>query len=35
MEGGYEVEPWVRLDGGCEGGLGQQRNNGRGCTTMG
>ena len=29
MEGRRETE--VRLDGWCEGGLGQQRKNGRGC----
>ena len=27
-----EIE--VRLDGWCEGGLRQQRNDGRGCATM-
>ena len=27
-------ETEVRLDGGCEGGLGQHRNNGGGCATM-
>ena len=27
-------ETEVRLDGCCEGGLGQQRNDGGGCTTM-
>ena len=26
-------ETEVRLDGWCEGGLGQQRNDGRGCAT--
>ena len=30
--GTREIE--VRLDGWCEGGLRQQRNNGGGCTTM-
>ena len=33
MEGGYE-EIDVRLDGRCEGGLGQQRNDGGGCSSM-
>ena len=27
-------ETEVRLDGLCEGGLGQQRNDGEGCSTM-
>ena len=27
-------ETEVRLDGWCEGGLGQQRNDGGGCTSM-
>ena len=27
-------ETEVRLDGGCEGGVRQQRNDGGGCTTM-
>ena len=27
-------ETEVRLDGWCEGGLGQQRNDGRGCASM-
>ena len=27
-------ETEVRLDGWCEGGLGQQRNDGGGCATM-
>ena len=27
-------ETEVRLDGWCEGGLGQQRNDGRGCLSM-
>ena len=32
MEGGYEgIEVW--LDGWSEGGLGQQRDDGRGCAT--
>ena len=33
MEGGCE-EDEVRLDGWCEGGLGKQRNDGGGCTSM-
>ena len=33
MEGGYEVERGYAA-GVCEGGLGQQRNDGGGCTTM-
>ena len=33
MEGGYE-ETEVWLDGWCEGGLGQQKNDGEGCATM-
>ena len=33
MEGGYEGTE-VRLDGWCEGGLGQQRNDGGGCASM-
>ena len=32
MEDGYE-ETEVRLDGWCEGGLGQQRNDGGGCAS--
>ena len=34
MEGGYPRETEVRLDGWCEGGLGQQRNDGGGCASM-
>ena len=36
MEVGYEVKvpAEVRLDGWCEGGLWQQRNDGRSCVTM-
>ena len=33
MEAGSR-ETEVRLDGWCEGGLGQQRNDGGGCTSM-
>ena len=33
MEGGYELTE-VRLDGWCERGLGQQRNDGGGCAKM-
>ena len=33
VEGGYR-ETEVRLDGWCEGGLGQQRNDGGGCSSM-
>ena len=33
MEGGYEGTE-VRLDGWCEGTLGQQRNDGGGCASM-
>ena len=33
MEGGTG-ETEVRLDGWCEGGLGQQRNDGVGCASM-
>ena len=33
MEGGYE-ETEVGLVGWCEGGLGQLRNNGGGCSSM-
>ena len=32
MESGYEVD--LGLDGWCEGGLGQQGNDGGGCATM-
>ena len=35
MEGGYEYEGTeVRLDGWCDGGLMQLRNDGGGCATM-
>ena len=34
MEEGGKRETEARLDGWCEGGLGQQRNDGGGCTTM-
>ena len=33
MEGGYGVDR-CRLDGWCEGGLGQQRDDGGGCGAM-
>ena len=33
MDCGYEGDE-VRLDGWCEGGLGQQRNDGGGCASM-
>ena len=33
MEGGYELTE-VGLDGWCEVGFGQQRNDGGGCATM-
>ena len=33
MDGGYEKTE-VRLDGWCEGGIGQQMNDGGGCASM-
>ena len=33
MEGGDEADE-VRPDGWCEGGLGQQRHDGRGCASI-